>query len=779
MSFNVELISKMRNGLYVLVAMGCLAFSSCSKDSLGLDSAIEQRAATTQTVKMSLGLNINPNRENENIVESGDKFKAFDTQNSKIKIKDGLNKFIIDDKGNNTSTPSKRGHINMEDLQAQAANIKFYLQIRKGNQIVGSDYATWEYNSRGKKVWRLNGKNINLTGVTPGTDKLEARVVAGGNLNTAENKLEVPSYISKVVEGDSEVEFPIPYASDWLELSYDASNSLYTIKDDAQIKLKPLGILVVTTFRRENKGELNGASLTGVRFVTNSLYFKGHYTLDASDKVQFTSTDEQVKTPILDDVYYTATFDFGKRITVGTTPSPTMVITWAASARKSSSKGWSTELKENQNDTSLDKMFSAAITHVYAEGVQKNGATLSKPNYKVVPIMGTSVPFRDGTSATFNTELSVPEPLWLGYLAKYTVAADGNSFDTSHDDDKISLVNWKVAREFLNGKTMPDGKKYYMGNTGLASTLGHYSSVFRTDDGTGIFMTKMIGSSGRISYVRATTSGYISWKTFNPNLVGESISIPMMQVYDPENYITYGLFGQDKDAVTKPRRTERDKAGSTCILKREYSWPNGKGKYSPGRATLTAISLGKYFIGNIYTPIYKLVTGDETALWNTDEALLNKVQRIVPAGGRYLNATEAEMDNQAPADTKRTDVHTLPLYWYYVYDNPNTDIWAGWGRFMLRLKKLKTTSPDWQKTGLQWKTDASIFDQIPLSKQKKFLDEPTNKVSNPNYQPGGQGGNVYFYGTRNAHLPAIDFNNNFMWMALLPYSLTYVGDSAD
>jgi hypothetical protein len=776
MSFNVELISKMRNGLYVLVAMGCLAFSSCSKDSLGLDSAIEQRAATTQTVKMSLGLNINPDRENEDIVESGDKFKAFDTQNSKIKIKDGLNKFIIDDTGKNTSTPSKRGHIDMEDLQAQAANIKFYLQIRKGNQIVGSDYATWEYNSRGKKVWRLNGKNINLTGVTPGTDKLEARVVAGGNLNVADNKLEVPSYISKVVEGDSEVEFPIPYASDWLELSYDASNSLYTIKDDAQIKLKPLGILVVTTFRRENKGELNGASLTGVRFVTNSLYFKGHYTLDASDKVQFTSTDEQVKTPILDDVYYTATFDFGKRITVGTTPSPTMVITWAASARKSRSTGWNTSIPATQNEKSLDKMFSAAITHVYAEGVQKDGVALEKPNYNIVPIMGTSVPFRDGTSATFNTELSVPEPMWLGYLAKYTVAADGNSFDTSHDDDKVSLVNWKVARDFLKGKTMPDGKTYYMGNTGLASTLGHYASAFRTDDATGTYMTKMTGSSGRISYVRATATGFASWLTFGNKKVGESVSRAMMQVYDPVNAISYGLFGQDPNAATTNRRN-RSQATSTSIIRREYAWPNGRDKYPPGRATLTSITLGKYFIGNIYTPIYKLITGDEPALWTSNEAMKNKVQRYVPAGGRYVKATEAELDNQTPANTQRIDIHKLPLYWYYSYSG--LDLWTGWTRFMLRLNKLNTSDSDWNKTGLEWKQDATVFDQVPLSKQKMFLDDPTNKVPNPNYQPGGQGGNIYFYGTDGAQLPAIDFNDNFMWMALLPYSQTYVGDSAD
>ena len=483
--------------------------------------------------------------------------------------------------------------------------------------------------------------------------------------------------------------------------------------------------------------------------------------------MQFTSTDEQIKTPILDDVYYTATFDFGKRITVGTTPSPTMVITWAASARKARSTGWNTSIPATQNEKALDKMFSAAITHVYAEGVQKDGVALTKPNYDVVPIMGTSVPFRDGTSATFNTELSVPEPMWLGYLAKYTVAADGNSFDTSHEDDKVSLVNWKVAREFLNGKVMPDGKKYYMGNTGLASTLGHYASVFRTDDGTGTYMTKMTGSSGRISYVRATASGFASWLTFGNKEVGESVSRAMMQVYDPENAISYGLFGQDPNAATTNRRN-RSQATSTSIIRREYAWPNGRDKYPPGRATLTAITLGKYFIGNIYTPIYKLITGDEPALWTSNEATKNKVQRYVPAPGRYVKATEAEMDNQVPLNTQRIDTHKLPLYWYYSYNG--LDLWTGWTRFMLRLKSLNTTDPDWNKTGLEWKQDATVFDQVSVGNQD---------AKKPNYIPGGQGGNVYFYGTDGAQLPAIDFNNNFMWMALLPYAQTYVGDSAD
>lgn len=758
----------MKYKLYTLLALSCLFFSSCSKETLGNEVSIEQAEGKTQTVKMSLGLDISPDRVNVDVDEAGDKFKAFDTQNTKIQIRDGLNKFIIDDKGNNTSTKSKRGHINMQDLHAQAANIKFYLQIRKGNQIVGSDYATWEYNSRGKKVWRLNGKNINLTGINIGTDKLEIRVVAGGNLNVTDNKIEVPDYVSKVIEGNTEIEFPIPYASDWVKLSYDSAKTLYTTKNDAQIILKPLGILLVNTFRRENNGNLNGVSLSGVRYVTNSLYFKGYYTLDASDLLPFTSTDEQVKTPILDDVYYTATFNFGKRITVNTAPSNTMVAIWAASARKLRSTGWNTSASNRQSYKELDKMFSAAITHVYAEGVEKNGAPFTKPNYKVVPIMGTSVPFRDGTSAAVNGELSVPQPIWLGYLAKYTVNQDGTGFDTSHDNDKVSLVNWKVAREFLNGKIMPDGKKYYMGNTGLATTLGLYSSVFRTDNGSTTYMTKMTGSSGRVSYVRATNSAFISWLTFNNAQVGESISRAMMQVYDPENYISYGLFGQDPGAATANRR-DRTAATSTSIIRREYDWPNGRGVYSPGRAKMTAISLGKYFIGNIYTPIYRLVTGDEPALWDKNsEAQINRVQRYVPAGGRYQEAKESEIDNIAPANTQRTEKNTLALYWFYAHYT--FDKWPGWQRMMRQLKEGQKNAAVWGKTGLEWKTNVNAFDQVPIGNQDD---------KKPNYISGGQGGNIYYYGNASATLPAIDFNNNFMWMALLPYSQTYVGDDPD
>lgn len=88
----------MKYKLYTLLALGCLFFSSCSKETLGNEASIEQAEGKIQTVKMSLGLDISSDKENVDVDESDDKLKAFDTQNTKIQIRDGLNKFIIDDK---------------------------------------------------------------------------------------------------------------------------------------------------------------------------------------------------------------------------------------------------------------------------------------------------------------------------------------------------------------------------------------------------------------------------------------------------------------------------------------------------------------------------------------------------------------------------------------------------------------------------------------------------------------------------------------------------------
>ena len=97
-------------------------------------------------------------------------------------------------------------------------------------------------------------------------------------------------------------------------------------------------------------------------------------------------------------------------------------------------------------------MIKMPQTHVYAEGVVGTSST----NFKVAPVMGTNLNFEHGTTAAINCELYDTPKQMLGYFAKYTVNEAGTGFDTSHDENQVSLVNWKVAKDFLKERNLRD-----------------------------------------------------------------------------------------------------------------------------------------------------------------------------------------------------------------------------------------------------------------------------------------------------------------------------------
>lgn len=276
----------MKKGLYVLAAVACLLLSACSKE--GIDSAAGQSAGATREVKMSLGAGIQLFGRDEVSEDEAGGFKALEKQNLLFEIRDGNNKFILADDGTNTDIPSKRGYIETEDLKGKAANIKFFVQVRKKNTttIVGSLYQKWDYQSRNTTDWRLNDVNIPLTGVTPGTDELQVRVVAGGNLDAENGEIVIPKpeYEELDLSKSNKISLPVPFVSNWIDLHYDGTQ--YTTVGDAKIKLKPLGVLLITTVRSSMR---DNVSLTGVRYVSNALAFQGKFTLDGSDNVPFTA----------------------------------------------------------------------------------------------------------------------------------------------------------------------------------------------------------------------------------------------------------------------------------------------------------------------------------------------------------------------------------------------------------------------------------------------------------------------------------------------------------
>ena len=238
---------------------------------------------------MSLGADIKLFDRESVSEDAAGGFRALERQELQFEIRDGVNKFIVGDNGKDTNMPSKRGHLDTEDLKGKAANLKFFVQVRtkEDQELVGSLYQTWEYKSRNTNDWRLNGVDIPLIGVDPNTDELQVRVVVGGNLNVEDHRIIIdkPEWQEIDLSQTNKVSLPVPFASDWIDLSYDDAKSLYTTVGDAKIMLKPLGTLLVTTVRSSMKDK--SASLTGVRYVTNALAFQGEFRLTAADEIPF------------------------------------------------------------------------------------------------------------------------------------------------------------------------------------------------------------------------------------------------------------------------------------------------------------------------------------------------------------------------------------------------------------------------------------------------------------------------------------------------------------
>ena len=280
----------MKHLFYATLFLGCLTLGSCSKDSLSPEvDGIHRAKGETHVVKLSLDAGFTTFDKQALPDVASSTFRALERQELQFEIKDGDNKFIVGDNGQNTSMPSKRGHIDTEDLKGKAANLKFFVQVRKAEDqtLVGSLYKAWEYKSRNTNDWRLNGDDIPLTGITPGTDNLQIRIVVGGNLDAENKKIVInqPEWQELDLSQTNKVTLPVPFVSDWIDLNYDAATQLYTTVDDAKIMLKPLGTLLITTVRSSMKDKT--ASLTGIRYVTNALAFQGEFSLTGADEIPF------------------------------------------------------------------------------------------------------------------------------------------------------------------------------------------------------------------------------------------------------------------------------------------------------------------------------------------------------------------------------------------------------------------------------------------------------------------------------------------------------------
>lgn len=684
-------------------------------------------------------------------------FRALERQNLQFEIRDGVNKFIVGDNAQKTDMPSKRGHIDTEDLKGKAANLKFFVQVRtkEGHILVGSLYQTWEYKSRNTNDWRLNGVDIPLTGITPGSEDLQIRIVVGGNLDAEHKKIVIdqPEWQELDLSQTNKVTLPVPFASDWIDLSYDDAKSQYTTVDDEKIMLKPLGTLLITTVRSSMQDK--AASLTGIRYVTNALAFQGEFSLIGSNDIPFTPKGgHPYVTEVTKETFYEITYNFKEgKLTPGAKPSDKVFVSWGLPTGKPKASPWATNARETGD---ISDMIMMPQTHTYAEGVVAKSVT----NFKVTPVMGTNYNFTHGKSVAMNCELYDTPKQMLGYFAKYTVNVDGTGFDTSHDDDKVSLVNWKVAKEFLNGKELvgADGQKatFKMGNEAMAVyTANYFSSVWSVNNAGPFFRLLDQRKPAKGAVVARAYPVLVNYGTEDNANIQEGTR-SLMQVYIPNRApkVKYMIIGRELNPNEYANRG-RSRSSEQVVIRIEATMPNGPGKYPVGSTKYTSVALGKYFIGTAYSPIYKNKAAYDEDLWSDADFLKGRVQRKMPATGHYeksawdaTNPTAvADVDSRYPANTKRINVGQMPIYWFKM----TTYDYEGTSRMMKRIEK--GMNPTWN--GAQWLSDESVF---PALGGKNVLFFPDND--------GGT-------------LRAVNRDAKYMWQALWPIANKYQGDDAD
>lgn len=828
----------MRHTLLRLLALTLLLLPSCRQDQPETTPR-EDESTTLASISLEAQIDDSP-QDVRSLNPAGLIARSLEKQTFPIRVTHSSTPIKNESGSKIGDMRKKRASLDKTKMQSERRSIKCLLLVRKkvgygetpSGELVGADYGEWIYSddqdgvaSKGDPRWRLVHQDIKLRGVTT-RDKLEIRVVTGGNMDGDERRIEMPAALSQVVTASPaeltkglDLELPIPFASEWKEISYNSSTNQWLLQGYKRLKLKPLGTILITTLRRERVNfdhkdakELEGTSVRGMRYVTNALALTGTYQFDGQTKPTFIPTkDSEYTTNSLGKKFYSWSADLGEDVPLQADKlANKYVITWAAVLGTPEAKPWDTP-NGARSQEELDAMLQGAITHVYAEGVKKSGKELRYPNFNLIPVMGTVYPFADGVCCSVDAELSVPFRQPLGYMTKYTVAEDGEHFDTSHKPSEVSLVNWKKLRPYLRGVvqngsnlggnviTDDDGESGVLrvGTEGMAKMLGLFASHHTTSTSTEHSQWDLVeyAHPARTDYVllysqdeanagaEEATLEKVSWTNSGETLL-RGYDHSYMLLDDPTNYVSYSLMGMTLGRANNVKISYSTSRGA-YLVRREYGAMDAVTGLPKGdHIVLRSISLGKYFVGNIYTPLCGPLRGDQKECWDAPVAKYDQVVRYMPLAGRYRNARLSEVDTEKPADKTRSEIGSLPLYWFNWGDADAASNYRGYAtmlyliqdptQYPLGANKHRFADP-YEEGAVKWVddltgeimfNDASFFNQAPVGGQQ----------GSQRIYPG----NFYISFCRDGKLPKTSKPDpNYMWMVLWPWSSVYQGNDPD
>lgn len=680
-----------------------------------------------------------------------------------FKIFDG-NKFLTNDEGQNSGVHQKRADLNRDILVQQKAKLKFLTVVRAKNRPTACyyDLSEWTYSPQ-EKAYIKDALSIPLSAGMRLSDDLEVRIATGGQISVAEGgnaaKIVMPTSFEREVDlanqGGNAIDMPIPYVSGWHNLVYDAQSVAMVLagNNKPKVQLTPQGAILLTTLRNNMKQDV---TLAGVRYVTNALDFGGTFLLQG-DKVAFTPdyTDvTQFSMPITNDNFESKDFRFPQPLALTHNNTNNafnfelskVVVSWVMPKGIPAGNPWAQATVAN---------MSRAQTHVYALDV-KNATTqqpITKPNYEIVPIMGTTNQLTAGNSYTINCELYEQPHLILGHLAQYTVNAQGTDFDKTHDDEKVSLVNWKVAKEFAvgEGKELPmrDGRraKFKVPHAGIAAMLGLGWSGIAFEGDRNYYQNFPNGGPGKLYLTDG--NGNRPTTIHNPDETVSEQVVTQTMTYVPEQNTTRAYRITNKSTNNGSNNTSRQRSPDQSVLRIQVEMVEEEQHRYAGHQRFTNVYLGKYFIGNLFTPIWKGISLSNEAFWSDASATRNKVERRFANPGQYRSETltDKDTDTPIPPNAKRHHVGGRGIYWFR---NDNTFFTALIMDALHKGQHLDYTGEQWIEF-MKKKNAGSVYAAIM-----------SGVVSNAGFE-----------------VKAPTRIREAMFLPLIPYSDTYQGDEAE
>lgn len=761
-----------------LLLVGGAFTTSCSSEILSTQQVDNTPRAFT--LKLSAGLGAVQAEELGEVDNPRETRAAAidETFSFNYKIIDGKLRITNDD-GRQTNVPQKTGQLNRELFIKLNPKVKLLTVVRARNRPtqVYYDYSEWRYDKL-SDLYIKDYLSIPLSAGFTLSDEIEVRLALGGHTQVSEDgstcTIRMHDNLYKQIDlsdaaAAQNIEMPIPYVSGWEALEYDASTSQMMLANaNKKVVLNPQGVLFLVTMRNNMEEDL---TIKGLRIVTNAFDYEGSFDL-SKDNVEFTPTytsAERVDMRLMNDKFRSKQFLFGDRLTLkkNTTRNPfdfnhaKVLVIWVMPDGTPGGVAW------NNSGPALQ----TAQTHVYGLDVRDlSGQEITKPNYHIVPIMGTVNTLTPGKSFTLNCEFYTQPPQLLGFLAKYPVNENGDGFVNTHDDDKTPLVNWKVAKDFISGKdiTLPDGTKqrFKMMDWGYSNLLGlgAYQIGFR-GTGYGALGTGAVGKAGKLMVFDGTSPSFGLPKIQSDLKSVNSFYSLRSMTYVPEN--------PQPDGKSIAFRLIGNHSGKNkSVLIRNSSLSVIRFEVEEGETNvvvhqhLTSIYLGKYWVGNLLTPVYDDVTIVSPRFWANPDNLRNKVERRLPASGTYdhKTLTADDSDSPIPANPKREHVGERAIFW-----SSGTGYSPRASSFIMEKYNKANTA----LTGEQW------IDKLHNEFRFSSTSRPFVIGSfDYNFRKIEFGWNLV--DPRSADYKNRDITRKFLFLPLLVYSeRSYQGDSAD